>query len=95
MLNSTGGIKWSKYYRYTTDYTHTWFHRIYVDPGNKIYTVGTIWSKTDNLYHAMLARMNYSGAILSLRFPLEEIYERLERDFDFYLMLRFFRGEPR
>ncbi|RLE92459.1 MAG: hypothetical protein DRN04_10220 [Thermoprotei archaeon] len=35
------------------------------------------------------------GAILSLRFPLEKIYERLERDFDFYLMLRFFRGEPR
>ena len=63
MLNSTGGIKWSKYYRYTTDYTHTWFHRIYVDPGNKIYTVGTIWSKTDNLYHAMLARMDYSGEL--------------------------------
>ncbi|RLE92460.1 MAG: hypothetical protein DRN04_10225 [Thermoprotei archaeon] len=63
MLDSTGGIKWSKYYRYTTDYTHTWFHRIYVDPGNKIYTVGTIWSKTDNLYHAMLARMNYSGGL--------------------------------
>ena len=29
------------------------------------------------------------GAILSLRFPLEKIYERLRRDFNFYLVLRF------
>jgi len=28
------------------------------------------------------------GAILSLRFPLEKIYERLEKGFDLYLVLR-------
>ena len=60
MLNSTGGVKWSKYYKYAY---HTEFMRIYVDPGNKIYVAGTIWNSTEGLWHAMLARMNYVGEL--------------------------------